>query len=188
MKIMNEQEKNIQLEVLSEIYEVDKLNILAPDSITFVSEKSGFLTAQYNGKQYKKATLTRLIPFVTKTEYISVSYENEEKEFREIGVIKDIAEMPKEQFETANSFLLFKYYMPEVTKIYSIRDNMMGYIFVKIDCTAGKKTLCIGDWYSNFKMLNKDYLYICDADGNKYFCPDVHKLDRQSLAHIEMFV
>lgn len=183
---MAEKIDTIKLE--EEIYEVDKLNILPPRELVFSQEKSGFMTLEYNGKTYHKVNLTRLIPFVTKTQYISVSYENSESEFREIGVIKDIAEMEEKQEELVNGFLQFKYYMPEITKIFSIKENQMGYIFVKIDCTSGKKTLCVGDWYSNFKMLTKDYLYIVDSDGNKYFCPDIHKLDKKSISAIEMYM
>ena len=75
-----------------EIYEVDQLNLLDCKDILFEQEKSGYMTLKLNGKEYKKVNLTRLIPFTSKDEYISLSFENEEKEFREIGVIKNIKE------------------------------------------------------------------------------------------------
>ena len=128
-----------------------------------------------------------LIPFYSKTTYISLSYENSEKEFREIGVIKDMAELDDEQYKLLDSYLEYKYYMPEITKVYSIKDNMRGAIFVKADTTSGQKTICIRDWYQNFRMIGYDYLYVNDADGNKYFCPDIHKLDRKSRQVLEMY-
>lgn len=173
---------------IDELYEVDKLNIINCAELELTREESGFLTAVYQGKAYKKVNLTRLIPFITINEYISLTYENDEKEFREIGVIKDINEMSDNQRSIVDEFLSFKYYMPEITRIYSIKDNMRGFIFVDVDTTSGHKILCIRDWYSNFRMLNKNMLYVVDADGNKYFAPDVNKLDRKSLANIEMFV
>ncbi len=186
---MNTETKETQnIKAADEVYEVDKLNILAPDTLNFSREKSGFMTLIYDGKTYNKVNLTRLLPFQSETTYISISYENDEKEFREVGVIKDINEMPKEQMEIVKDFLEFKYYMPEITRIFSIRDNMMGYIFVSVDCTAGKKTICIGDWYTNFKVIRKNYLYVNDADGNKYFCADVTKLDKKSRNLIDMFI
>ena len=171
-----------------DVYEVDKLNILDPAGLEFTREESGFLTLACNGKTYKKVNLTRLLPFETESSYISVSYENDEKEFREIGVIKDISELPEEQGKTAAGFLEFKYYMPEITRILSIRDNMMGHIFVEADCTSGRKTICIGDWYTNFKIIRNNYLYVNDADGNKYFCADVTELDKKSRNLIDMFI
>lgn len=64
---------------------------------------------------------------------------------------------------------------------------MRGAIFVKADTTSGQKTICIRDWYQNFRMIGYDYLYVNDADGNKYFCPDIHKLDKKSQLVLEMF-
>lgn len=173
---------------IDEIYEVDKLNIINCADVSFKREESGFMTVEYKGNTYKKVNLTRLIPFVSKNEYISLTYENDEKEFREIGVIRDIAELEESQRELVHEFLEYKYYMPEITKIYSIKDNMRGFIFVDVETTSGRKTLCVRDWYTNFRMLTKKLLYVVDADGNKYFTPDVEKLDKKSLANVEMFV
>lgn len=170
-----------------ETYEVDKLTVLDGSKLELKKEKSGYLTVSYCGMTYRKVTPTRLIPFYSKTTYISLSYENEEKEFREIGVIKDMKELPKEQYELLDQYLEYKYYMPEITRVYNIKDNMRGSIFVKADTTSGSKTICIRDWYQNFRLIGGDYLYVNDADGNKYFCPDVNKLDRKSRNVLEMF-
>ncbi len=173
--------------IQEEVYEVDKLTILDCGKIKLSKEPSGYLTLDYDGKVYRKVNPTRLVPFVSKTTYISLSYENEEKEFREIGVIKDMKELSKEQYKLLDDYLEYKYYMPEITKVYSIKDNMHGAIFVKADTTSGQKTICIRDWYQNFRMITYDYLYVNDADGNKYFCPNIHKLDKKSRLVLEMF-
>lgn len=170
-----------------EIYEVDKLTILDCTKIRLTKEKSGFLTLEYGGETYHRVDPTRLLPFYSKTTYISLSYENEEKEFREIGVIKDMKELAEDQYKLLDEYLEYKYYMPEITRVYHIRDNMRGSIFVKADTTSGQKTICVRDWYQNFRIIGYDYLYVNDADGNKYFCPDIHKLDKKSLAVLEMF-
>lgn len=170
-----------------EMYEVDKLNILDCSKLKFTKEKSGYLTLDFDGRIYHKVNPTRLIPFYSKDTYISINYENDEKEFREIGVIRDMKEMTDEQYNLMDTYLEYKYYMPEILKIYSIKDNMRGAIFVKSDTTSGEKTICVKDWYQNFKLLGGVYLYVVDADGNKYFCPDVNKLDKKSLQVMEMF-
>ena len=156
-----------------EVYEVDKLTLLDCKKIRLAKEESGFLTLDYEGRTYHKVNPTRLIPFYSKTTYISL--------------IKDMAELDDEQYKLLDSYLEYKYYMPEITKVYSIKDNMRGAIFVKADTTSGQKTICIRDWYQNFRMIGYDYLYVNDADGNKYFCPDIHKLDRKSRQVLEMY-
>lgn len=175
-------------ELAEEIFEIDRLEILDASKLTFFRDDSGFISLEYNGEKYYNVRLTRLIPFYSATTYISVAYDNEEREFKEIGVIKDMKELPKEQYELLNEYLEYKYFMPEITKIYSIKDNSRGFIFVDIDTTAGRKTICIRDWYSNFRMLTEKYLYAMDVDGNKYCCPDIEKLDKKSMSIIEIYV
>ena len=99
-----------------------------------------------------------------------------------------MADLSEDQFKLLDEYLEYKYYMPEIKKVYSIKDNSRGFIFVDIDTTSGRKTICIRDWYSNFRMLSEKLLYAVDVDGNKYFCPDIEKLDRKSLATLEIFV
>ncbi len=171
-----------------ESFEADKLTILDCSKLLFSKEESGYMTLRLGEKTYKKVNLTRLQPFYEKELYISVNFEDEEKQFYEIGVIEDIKKLPKEQYELVKSFLEYKYYMPEITKIHSINENMRGSLFVKAETTAGAKTICIRDWYTNFKLIGGKYLYVCDADGNKYFCDDVEeKFDKKSIAAMEMF-
>lgn len=170
-----------------ELYKVDELTLLDCRKIHFTREKSGFLTLEYDGEIYHKVLPTRLVPFFSKNAYISLAYETDENEFREIGVIRDMKELNEKQYETLDSYLKYKYFMPEITKVFNIRDNMQGSIFIKSMTTSGEKTICVKDWYQNFRMLNDDYLYVCDADGNKYYCEDIHKLDKKSLSVLEMF-
>lgn len=75
------------------IYDVDTLNILSPDKITITETESGYLSLSYDGRDYEKVDLTRLVPFNDENRYISVSYKNEEDEWKEIGVIKDLDDL-----------------------------------------------------------------------------------------------
>ena len=173
---------------LEEKFEIDRLEILDPKALKFYKDPSNFISLKYKDEDYFNVRLTRLVPFFSKTTYISVAYDNKENEFVEIGVIKDMAELEPEQYKLLDEYLEYKYYMPEITKIYSIKDNNRGFIFVDLDTTSGRKTICIRDWYSNFRMLTESLLYAVDVDGNKYSCPDIDKLDKKSLAILEIFV
>lgn len=173
---------------MDEVFELDKLVLLPGEKLKFERTNSGYLKLTYEGKTYDQVNLTRLIPFQSGDTYISVSYEDEEKNFHEVGVIQEVQALPKKQQEIVTEYLAFKYYMPEITRVYSIKDNNRGYIFVKVDTTSGSKTLAVRDWYANFKMLSDKMLYVVDADGNKYYISDIYKLDKKSLYYIELFV
>ncbi len=175
-------------EYVPEKFEVDRLELLDCSKLDFYRDDAGFISLKYEGTEYFNVRLTRLMPFYSATTYISVAYDNEEKEFKEIGVIKDMKELSDEQYKLVDEYLEYKYFMPEITKVYSIKDNSRGFIFVDIDTTAGRKTICIRDWYSNFRMLSDKYLYANDVDGNKYCCNDINKLDKKSLAVLEIYI
>ena len=107
---------------------LERLTLLDCKKIKLRQEQSGFMTLEYEGRIYTRISPTRLIPFYSKTTYISLAFENEDNEFEEIGVIKDMAELDKEQYEILDKYLEYKYYMPKITKVYSIKDNMRGYL------------------------------------------------------------
>lgn len=180
--------RNIAPDFEPEKFEVDKLELLDAGKLTFHRDDAGFISLEYEGNEYFNVRLTRLMPFYSATTYISVAYDNEEKEFKEIGVIKDMKYLSPEQYKLVDEYLEYKYFMPEITKVHSIKDNSRGFIFVDIDTTAGRKTICIRDWYSNFRMLTEKYLYAADVDGNKYACHDISKLDKKSMSTLEIYI
>ena len=127
------------------IYDVDTLNILSPKKIELTESDSGYLSLALDGDKYEKVDLTRLIPFNDEDKYISVSYKNEEDEWKEIGVIKDISELSDDMKQMVVAFLRRKYYIPEIKKINKITDNQMGYLFLEAETTAGEKKIAVYD-------------------------------------------
>ena len=88
--------------------ETSELVLLAPEKVHFKREQSGYLTLDYEGKTYEKVTLTRLIPFESDETYISVSYNNAEDEWTEIGVLHAVEELPEAEAECVRGYLAFK--------------------------------------------------------------------------------
>ena len=94
----------------------------------------------------------------------------------------------EEQRQLCTEYLNFRYYIPLITKIHSIKDNRMGYLFVDAETTAGHKKIAVNDWWTNFRINNSGILTVTDSDGNKYQIPDLDKIDRQSYRKLELFV
>lgn len=169
-------------------FELDKLTILDAGETAFEKDNNGFLKLCYKGKEYEKVSLTRLLPYVSEEKYISVTYMNEEDEWKEIGVIEDISEFESEQLETVKGYLDFKYYIPEIVKIYKIRDNRMGYLFLEAETTSGSKKIAVSDWWHNFRIINDKMLAVTDSDGNRYRVSDIEKLDKPSMKKLQLFI
>lgn len=170
------------------IYDVDKLNILSPEKISITENESGYLKLSYDGKDYEKVDLTRLVPFNDENKYISVSYKNEEDEWKEIGVIKDLNELTDDIRNTVTAYLKLKYYIPEIKKINRITDNQMGYLFLEAETTAGEKKIAVYDWWHNFRVIHGKMLAVTDSDGNRYSVLDVDKLDKASIKRLQLFI
>ena len=141
-----------------------------------------------HGRDYEKVDLTRLVPFNDENRYISVSYKNEEDEWKEIGVIKDLEDLAADTKKTADDYLKLKYYIPEIKKIHRITDNQMGYLFLEADTTAGEKKIAVYDWWHNFRVIHGKMLAVTDADGNRYSVPDVDRLDKASIKKLQLFI
>lgn len=169
-------------------FSVDTLRILNVKELKFTRRDSGYLYLDYNGNTYEEISLTRLQPFYCLDTYISVAFRNNEEEWIEIGVIKDLKEMNDEQRQLCTEYLNFRYYIPIITKIHSIKDNRMGYLFVDAETTAGHKKIAVNDWWTNFRINTSGILTVTDSDGNKYQIPDLDKIDRKSYRKLELFV
>ncbi len=172
----------------TEDFAIDTLRIIDVKNFKLTKKNSGYLYAQYEGKSYEEVSLTRLQPFYCLDTYISVSFRNDEEEWIEIGVIKDLKELNDEQRQLCEDYLNFRYYIPIITKVYSIRDNRMGYLFVDAETTAGRKKIAVNDWWTNFRLNSSGILTVTDSDGNKYQIPDLTKLDKGSNRKLELFV
>ncbi len=169
-------------------FSIDTLRILDVKELKFTRRNSGYLYLEYKGDNYEEISLTRLQPFYCLDTYISVAFRNNEEEWIEIGVIKDLKEMNEEQRQLCTEYLNSRYYIPLITKIHSIKDNRMGYLFVDAETTAGHKKIAVNDWWTNFRINNSGILTVTDSDGNKYQIPDLDKIDRQSYRKLELFV
>ena len=169
-------------------FSVDTLRLLDVKELKFTRKDSGYLYLEYRGNIYEEVSLTRLQPFYCLDAYISVSFRNNEEEWIEIGVIRDLGEMNAEQRQLCAEYLNFRYYIPYITKIYSIKDNRMGYLFVDAETTAGRKKIAVNDWWSNFRINSGGILTVTDSDGNKYQIPDLNKIDKKSYRKLELFV
>lgn len=166
----------------------DRLVILEPQKVAFTRERNGYLSLDYDGKHYDRVTLTRLVPFESDEEYISVSFRKGEDEWREIGVLRALSLLTQAQAKTARDYLAYKYYIPEITKIRKITDNRMGYLFLDAETSAGSKKIAVNDWWHNFRFIHGNMLSLTDADGNRYRISDLSKFDRASYAKLELFI
>ena len=164
------------------------IGLLDISKIEFYITAGGFAGLRYGDKDYRHITLKRSLPIGKPMEYISVA----DHENKEIGIIKNIAELKGKQLEIAISELESRYYCPDILEIKSIKDKL-GYIYMELRIARkGEadhiRNCAIKDVNRNIRLLGDDSLIIFDVDGNRYIVRELSKLDKKSIKRLEPFM
>jgi len=175
-------------EVMGSIDQID-IGLLDLDKAEFFVADSGFTGLKYDGKEYKHITLKRALPIGMPMEYISVA-DNENKE---IGIIKAVDELSKDQYAIVLDELNSRYYCPEVLDVKSVKDKL-GYLYMElvINVTGSEEThiknCAVKDVNKNIRMLSDDSLIIYDVDGNRYVIKSLNALGKGNLKKLGPYI
>ena len=170
----------------NKIVELAAIEMIDVNEAEFSPQQGGYLSLKYKGNEYGKIKLNRALPYRAPDKYICVS----DKDGKEIGIIKDIAELSEAQKEIVSAELDKLYYSPSVTRILSAKDRM-GFMYFEVETSAGKRDFAVRDASRNIKFIDPDTrtsVQIRDVDGNRYIIDDFMKLDSSSAKKIEAFL
>lgn len=165
--------------------ELNKTSVgfLDPQKCSFYINPKGFTALRIEDKDYRRVRLLRTLPLQRPFEYISVS----DMYKKEIGIIRNVADFPPEQREIIEKDLAARYYSPNITEIYSVKEKMGSFYFdVSID--GFKKTFAVKDISRNIKVLDSGAVMLTDADGNRFIIPDIDKLKSKTRRQLEPFL
>lgn len=105
----------------------------------------------------------RCFPFSYSTKYISVRDGNEE----EIGIIRDLSALDKEQQRWILEDLEMRYYMPRIKTIRSIKYRWGG-VEWQVLTDRGAKVLITRGVHDTMTEVEPGRYIITDVDGNRY--------------------
>lgn len=159
------------------------VGFLDPQKCSFYINPKGFTALRIEDKDYRRVRLLRTLPLQRPFEYISVS----DMDKKEIGIIRNVADFSPEQREIIEKDLAARYYSPNITEIYSVKEKMGSFYFdVLID--GFKKTFAVKDISRNIKVLDSGAVMLTDADGNRFIIPDIDKLKSKTRRQLEPFL
>lgn len=159
------------------------IGILDADTLCFYRNPKGFIALKVGQEDYKRVKLSRILPFADPFRYISVA----DMEGKEIGIIKDLSELPEEQCDLVKNELAGRYFCPEITVIETIKEKM-GYYYFDVDISGYKKVFAVKDITRSIKQLDEQRIIITDVDGNRYFIQDIWAIDSKSRRKIEPYM
>ena len=167
---------------------------ITAENTKFKRSPSGLVSLELtrpDGKieEFERIVAIRCFPVTNPQEFVSVREPDSKKKGRgkEIGMIRRMADMPKETQELLNEELDRRYFTPEILRITGMKEKF-GYSYWDVDTTAGRVTFVLNNPFSNIRVLEDNSVFINDIDGNCFKIPDVAKLDAQSLRKIEIYL
>jgi len=152
-------------------------------------ETGGFLCLKLNGEDKGRVSVRRVLPLKEPERYLSVA----DKEQKEIGILRDLAELSGAQREMVERELITRYYCPEVRAIEAVKDKM-GYVYLDLVLDGQKRSVAVKDVSRNIRLAKdpdiggNNRLFIVDVDGNRYVITSIDALDSASLRRIEPYL
>lgn len=167
----------------------DKIEYITPAEILFSENESGLIMASVNGKIAQRVALMRMFPFDYTEEYISVRYENYNRSDKEaeIGIIRSLLDFNDDQLKIIRRELEKRYFIPEIIKVNEVKDEF-GHTMWKTETTAGEREFTVTDMSSNVFNLGNNKVMLVDVYGNRYYIPDITKMDDKTMKILEIWI
>ena len=125
----------------------------------------------------------RAFPFDLPDKFISV----QDRDSKEYGIIKDIANLDDESRKNALIALDRKYFTPNITKIISVKERF-GYSYWVVVTDKGRMNFTLQDTFRSIARISDSRLVISDIDGNRYNILNTDSLDSSSYRKIELYI
>lgn len=162
---------------------MEDIKYILPNEANFYMNKGFFLALKLKDKEYPRVSLHRAFPFSYTDNFISVR----DKEGKEIGLIRDLKDFPKEIIELFNEELDRRYLLPSIKIINSIKEEF-GYTYWDVITSIGAKRFTLKKDNSSFVNVKDNRILLIDVDGNRYEISDYTKLDSKSFKLIELLM
>lgn len=157
------------------------LRLFNHENISFLL-KNNLLYANIDGTE-QRVSLRLAFPYDTDRGYISVLNSYSE----ELGLIRDCADLSKEDSDLVACELNRRYYTPIITAIYSMKERR-GYAYWEVETEAGPVQFTVRDNFKNIIRIGDNSAIICDIDGNRFKIPSLFALDKKSRRKIELYL
>lgn len=177
--------ENVTIDMFEkEAEEMTAMHIISKDD-KFESTEGGFVNLTYNGKKYEKVNVVRLFPFTDANKYISIRA-NDDKA-KEIGIIKDLDEMPDSTKKMLTKQLDLNYFTPVIKKIHNIKEDY-GYAYFSVLTDKGECEFAINMASNAVTKLSDNRLIIMDLDENRFEIRDVNALTMKEKRKLDLFL
>lgn len=160
--------------------ETVEIRYLEASECRFAPTPGGFVSLQIGDQTYDRIDVHRAFPFSHGDAFLSVRT----KEGKEIGIIRRLADFPKEAVRLLQSELDRRYFMPVITKINEIKEEF-GYAYWDVETTSGPRRFTVRGLQESILPISPVRLLIGDVEGNRFEIADYRALDPKSFKMID---
>lgn len=159
-----------------------EVEYLDPGEIRFSRMTHGGLQiVKGDGETFEHVIVYRTHPLSMPDEYISVRIGRSELEQKEIGIIRRLDDLRREDRALILEELRKRYFSHTVESIESIEEEM-GYFYWVVDTDKGRREFPVPIRPRHITFVRPRGRIITDIDGNRYGIRDLEKLDAVSQA------
>jgi len=165
--------------------EVMEMRFLTSENAVFSRTEGGFLALKTGDKEYGRVGVYLTFPLTGPEEFISIR-ESDEKA-KEIGMIRNLKELKKDEQEMIREQVRLRYFMPVIRKVIDVKDEYgHAYWHVLTDFGVCRFTTHLGG--DAVVSLGDARYQITDIDGNRYELPDLYALSVAERKKLDLFI
>ncbi len=163
-----------------------RMRYLDRNNTLFRKTQGGFVSLEMENEKYDRVSFYAGFPFADPDRFISVRESNEKA--KEIGIIKDLStDVDADTALIIKEQLGLRYFIPEITKIYNIKDEF-GFSYWDVETNRGRCKFAAKMNSSSVVYLTDTRILITDLDDNRFEIPDFTKLSAKELKKLDLFL
>lgn len=165
--------------------EMTTVRLLTEREAQFAATEGGFVSLNYDGKQYDRVCFVRMFPFTDPDSYISVREWDEKG--REIGIIERLSDFGAEVVAIINGQLALRYFTPQITAVHSVKAKH-GFANFDVETDRGRVRFAIRAGGDSVARLSDTRVIFTDVGGNRFEVRDTAALSPAELKKIDVYI
>lgn len=154
--------------------ETPTLRYLDPAEVRFSRSPGGILRLSLSDRSYRQVSVARTRPLTAPESYLSIVDGD-----KEIGLLRELAELPPEQQELVRAELERRYFQPVIRKVLSLRDSHGAYHW-EVETDRGPVSFDSQHPRHVVTRLEGGRWLIRASDQNRYEIRDLDAMDLRS--------
>ena len=165
-----------------------EVRYLHPDScIIHVGTHSALHVTIKNERIYGGVYAVYAFPVAYPEGYISLMYTASDGKELEIGVIRDMKELPPEQINLVRQALVRRYFIHTITNIRRIAWKY-GFVSFEVDTDKGQANFLMRWQHDRAADYGRSGKILIDTDQNRYLIPDMEKLQPDQRRDFQRYI